>query len=268
MIKLKKTVSFNPNSNRMRIVADIKKAIEDFENNLNPNLNFLLLKRYSWMKRFILNNDKGLEVGAGAGFSKKYIKNKNFKISDFSTDDHLDLKNIDAQDTKLPSNEYDFVIASNMIHHVPYPIKFLDEMYRILKPGGKLIIQEAHCSIVFQLVTIIMRHEGYDFTKNVWDEKLPMTAEDDLWAGNIALPILIFDNKKNFEEKFGTKFKLIHNKLYEFLIFLNSGGVTSKTFYIPLNKFFLKILNYIDIILVKFFPNIFAMGRQIVLKKI
>ena len=45
MIKLKKTVSFNPNSNRMRIVADIKKAIEDFENNLNPNLNFLLIKR-------------------------------------------------------------------------------------------------------------------------------------------------------------------------------------------------------------------------------
>ena len=67
MIKLKKTVSFNPNSNRMRIVADIKKAIEDFENNLNPNLNFLLIKRYSWMKKFILNNDKGLEVGAGAG---------------------------------------------------------------------------------------------------------------------------------------------------------------------------------------------------------
>ena len=155
-----------------------------------------------------------------------------------------------------------------MIHHVPYPIKFLDEMYRILKPGGKLIIQEAHCSVVFQLVTIIMRHEGFDFTKDVWNEKLPMTAEDDLWAGNIALPVLIFDNKKKFKEKFGTKFTITHNKLYEFLIFLNSGGVTSKTFYIPLNKFFLKLFNCIDTILVRFFPNIFALGRQIVLKKI
>lgn len=268
MIKLKKAISFNPKSNRMRVVADIKKAIEDFNLNKNKNLDFLLKNRFSWMKEFINEDDEGLEVGAGAGFSKRYIKNKRYKISDFSSEDHLDLKEIDAQDTKLESNKYEFVIASNMLHHVPYPIKFLNEMFRILKPGGKLIIQEAHCSIVFQLVTIIMRHEGFDFTKDVWDEEIPMTDENDLWAGNIALPILIFDNKKKFEEKFGTKFEIVHNKLYEFLIFLNSGGVTSKTFYIPLNKFFLKLLNYIDIILTKFFPNIFALGRQIVLKKI
>ena len=58
--------------------------------------------------------------------------------------DHLDLKNVDAQDTNLTPESYDFVIAVNMLHHVPYPLKFLDEMYKILKPEGKLIIQEAH----------------------------------------------------------------------------------------------------------------------------
>ena len=268
MIKLKKAVSFHPNSNRMNLVADINKAIEDFNLNKNKNLDFLLNKRFSWMKNFISEKDEGLEVGAGASFSKKYIKNKGFQISDFSDYDHLDLTQIDAQDTKLQSNKYDFVIASNMLHHVPYPIKFLKEMFRILKPGGNLIIQEAHCSVVFQLVTIIMRHEGFDFTKNVWDENIPMSDENDLWAGNIALSSLIFDNKKNFKEKFGNEFKVIHDKLYEFLIFLNSGGVTSKTFYIPLNIFFLNILNFIDKILIKIFPNIFALGRQIVLKKI
>lgn len=104
--------------------------------------------------------------------------------------------------------------------------------------------------------------------KNVWDENIPMSDENDLWAGNIALSSLIFDNKKNFKENFGNEFKIIHDKLYEFLIFLNSGGVTSKTFYIPLNIFFLNILNFIDKVLIKIFPNIFALGRQIVLKKI
>ncbi len=267
MIKLKKSVSFDPNTNRMKVVTDVVKAIEDFKNNKNKNLEFLLFNRFSWMKKFISLNDHGLEVGSGAGFSKNYIKIKNFKTSDFASYDHLDLKNIDAQDTKLNANTHDFVIASNMLHHVPYPIKFLDEMYRILKPGGRLIIQEAHCSIAFQLITIIMRHEGFDFTKNVWDEKLPMTNENDLWAGNIALSSLIFDDKKNFENKFGKKFRVIHDKYYEFLIFLNSGGVTSKTFYLPLNNSFLKIVNFIDNILSKFFPDIFALGRQIVLKK-
>ena len=268
MIKLKKAISFNPDNNRLKVVADIKKAIEDFNLNKNKNLDFLLNNRFSWMKKFITENGEGLEVGAGAGFSKKYIKNKGFKISDFSTYDHLDLKEVDAQDTKLESNRYNFVIASNMLHHVPYPLKFLNEMFRILKPGGKLIIQEAHCSVIFQLVTIIMRHEGFDFTKDVWNEKIPMSDENDLWAGNIALPILIFDNKKKFKEHFGNKFEIIHDKLYEFLIFLNSGGVTSKTFYIPLNYFFLNLFDNIYSILSKPFPKIFALNRCLVLKKI
>ena len=49
--------------------------------------------------------------------------------------------------------------------------------------------------------------------------------------------------------------------------FLNSGGVTSKTKGIPMNEFFLKTLNAIDEVLIKLFPNIFCMGRRIVLKK-
>ena len=45
-------------------------------------------------------------------------------------------------------------------------------------------------------------------------------------------------------------------------------GVCSTTFYIPLNTTVLKILDKIDNILTKYFPNIFATGRQIVLRKI
>ena len=58
-----------------------------------------------------------------------------------------------------------------------------------------------------------------------------------------------------------------YEKLTECFIFLNSGGVTSKTKYIPLNTFFLNILNFIDKMLVKIFPSFFCMGRRIVLIK-
>ena len=178
MLKIKKVAIFDQSSNRMKTIADVETAIKEFKNKENKNLDFLLKNRFSWMKKFISSKDKGLEVGAGAGFSKNYIKNKNFVISDFAMHDHLDLKNIDAQDTNLNPGSYDFVIAVNMLHHVPYPLKFLKEMYKILKPGGKLIIQEAHPSIVFQIVTMIMRHEGFDFTKDVWNEKIAMSKED------------------------------------------------------------------------------------------
>ena len=268
MIKITKKALFDPKLNRMKMIGDVDNAINEFNKKKNKNLNYLLKNRFSWMKEFISKNDKGLEVGAGGGFSKKYILNKNFKISDLALHEHLDFKNLDAQNTQHDSNSYDFVIAVNMIHHVPYPVKFLNEMYRILKPGGKLIIQEAYCSIIFQIITIIMRHEGFDFTKDVWNDKIPLSDQNDRWSGNIAVPHLIFDDRENFNKKIGDKFKIIHEKFYECLIFLNSGGVTSKTFYVPLSNFLLKFLNLVDNFLVKFFPKIFAMGRQIVLEKI
>ncbi len=268
MIKITQKAVFDSKSNRMKKIGDVENAIIEFKKKKNKNLDFLLKKRFSWMKKFINEKNTGLEVGAGGGFSKNFIKNKNFKISDLAMHEHLDFKNVDAQKTNFETNNYDFIIAVNMIHHVPYPIKFLNEMHRILKKGGRLIIQEAYCSVVFQLITILMKHEGFDFTKKVWNENQPMSDENDRWSGNIAIPHLIFDDIEKFNSKFGDKFVLEHEKLFECFVFLNSGGVTSKTFYIPLNSFFLKILDLIDSFLVKFFPSIFAMGRQLVLKKI
>ena len=42
-----------------------------------------------------------------------------------------------------------------------------------------------------------------------------------------------------FSNQLGDYFNIEYEKLTECFIFLNSGGVTSKTFCIPLNNFFL-----------------------------
>ncbi len=265
MLKIKQKIIFKHSENLMRHEGDVKSSIDHIEK--NKNLYFLLRERFEWMNNFINIEDSGIEVGAAAGFSKKFIKCKNFKISDFSNYNHLDYKNIDAQNTGFKDDQFDFVISSNMIHHIPYPVKYFNEMHRILKKGGKLIIFDAHCSLLLQIVLILMRHEGFDFTKNVWSKSEPSTDKDDLWAGNSAIPYLIFNDKNLFNEKFGKKFVIKHFLTCECLLFLNSGGVTSKTFYLPLNFFFLKLLKYIDMFLTKFFPKIFALGYKIVLEK-
>ena len=267
MFKLLNKIQFPPEKNRMKSVASTETAIKIFNSKKSKNLKFLLEERFGWMNRFIEKGEIGLEVGSGAGFTKFYIKSQNLKLSDLSHDQHLDFKNIDAQATGFKDSSFDYVIASNMIHHIPYPVKFFREMNRILKKNGKLIIFESYCSIVFQIATILMKHEGYDFTLNVWDEKNPKRDANDAWAGNIAVPHLIFDDKKKFDENLGSLFSIKFEELTECLIFLNSGGVTSKTFYIPMNTFALNILKNIDRFLIKFFPNIFCMGRRIVLTK-
>ena len=267
-MKILKKVKFSKNQNRMKAVGNVKDALNYFKTKKNKNLYFLTKKRYDWMNNFIKEDNIGLEVGAGPGLSKEFIRNSNLKISDFSDHKHLDYKNIDAQDTKFESNSYDFVIASNMIHHIPYPIKFFKEMHRILKKGGKVIIHEEYLSVLLQFVLIIMRHEGFDWTKDIWNESIPATNDKDLWSGNNAIPHLVFDDIDVFNKNLGSYFNVEYEKILHELSFLNSGGVTSKTFYIPLNYFFLNLLDNIYSILSKPFPKIFALNRCLVLRKI
>ena len=42
----------------------------------------------------------------------------------------------------LKTDSLNFVIASNMVHHIPYPMKFFKEMHRILKKDGKHLINK------------------------------------------------------------------------------------------------------------------------------
>ena len=268
MLKILNKIKFDEKDNRMSKVGATEEVIKNYQKGKNKNLDYLLTKRFSWMNNFIKNSDVGLEVGAGAGLSKKFILNKNLKISDFSDHQHLDFKNVDAQKTSFEKGTFDYIISSNMLHHIPYPMKFFEETHRILKKDGKLIIEEVTCSLILQLVTILMKHEGFDFTVDPWSKTKPVTDEKNVWSGNIAVTNLIFDNMELFKKEIGNLYKIEHHKNYECLIFLNSGGVCSTTFYIPLNNFFLRIIDKIDNLLTKAFPQIFATGRQIVLKKI
>ena len=36
--------------------------------------------------------------------------------------------------TKFDDESFDYVIASNMIHHIPYPVKFFKEMLLFFDP--------------------------------------------------------------------------------------------------------------------------------------
>jgi len=267
MIKIIKKIKFSRNENRMKNNGNISERLKYFKEGKNKNLQFVLKQRFDWMNKYIDKDDIGLEVGSGAGFSKEFIINKNLKLSDFDDHQHLDFKNINALDTKFEDGSFNYVIAAHVLHHIPYPLKFFKEMHRILKKDGKLIIHEANLSVLLQFIIIIMKHEGFDWTKDIWSESIPVIDDEDLWSGNNAIPNLVFDDKTIFNKNLGSFFKIQYDEILHCFTFLNSGGVTSKTFYIPLNYFFLNILDKIDYIFTKSFPKIFAMNRCLVLKK-
>ena len=77
MIKILNKIKFDDQENRMSKVGVTEDVIRNYKKDKNKNLDYLLLKRFSWMNNFIESSDVGLEVGAGAGLSKKFILNKN-----------------------------------------------------------------------------------------------------------------------------------------------------------------------------------------------
>jgi len=218
------------------------------------------------MNEYIGPNDKGLEVGCGTGISKEFIKSNDYIVTDFADHPWLDKANVDALNTGFQDATFDFVVSSNMVHHVPYPVRFFTEMHRILKPGGKLLIQEINASFFMRVLLRMMKHEGYSFDPDVFNPDLVCTDPNDLWSANCAIPNLLFDDVATFEKKV-PQFKLTRSSFSEFFNFLNSGGVIAKTASVPLPVPALKALEAIDLLLAKVAPQVFALQRQIVLIK-
>lgn len=88
---------------------------------------------------------KVLDVGCGEKPFYRYIKSN---VQEYIGMDHPDTphdkKLIDvfgsADNIPFQDNYFDAVILTQVIEHVEEPIKSLDEIYRVLKPGGYLML--------------------------------------------------------------------------------------------------------------------------------
>ena len=217
------------------------------------------------MNRWIDPNfSNGVELGSGIAASKDFIRASSFLTTDFVDSDWLDVKNCDAIRTDFEDHSFDFIVACNTLHHIAFPSLFFEEMARILKPGGVLLIQEIHTSLLGRLILRVFKHESFDESVEVFNKSIVVNDPSDPWSANCSVPSLLFKSHQQFEESFSS-FRVIHDKFAECLVFLNSGGVTAKTFHIPLSRPMLKILFTIDRVLVRIAPDIFAVQRQIVL---
>lgn len=95
-------------------------------------------------------NGSVLEIGSGEGYgidelskySDKYIALDKFKSKHLSQK-HENVVFIQQEVPPLAnidSNSFDFVITFQVIEHIKNDLLFLQEIYRVLKPGGKLVM--------------------------------------------------------------------------------------------------------------------------------
>tara|TARA_B100001769_G_C21891961_1_gene481947 strand:+ start:23 stop:754 length:732 start_codon:yes stop_codon:yes gene_type:complete len=234
----------------------------------NRNLIYLLNKRFSWMKEYIKGKKTIVELGSGNGCIKKIINNKKIILTDIIKYPWIN-KKVDMLKINLGKKylkKVDVFIINHSLHHCANPALTLKKMSIYLKKNGYILINEPESSFFLKLIQILLDDESWSLKAKVFSRKSIFNPKSP-WISNTAVAQLLFKNDKKFQEYF-PQYKIEKNKLSEFFIFLNSGGVNSNFFHIKLNNFFLRILDIIDDILIFFLPGIFALNRTTILKKI
>ena len=132
----------------------------------------------------------------------------------------------DAHDIKFESNSFELIYMRNVIHYIDYPFKAFSEIYRCLKPGGKIVMIEPTNTLFSRLFFKYVHQEEFDSTKDEW----VVDGEGRLADANIAMPWIIFirDREKFLKKYPDLKILKIH-KHTPFRMFL-SGGLSYKQF--------------------------------------
>ncbi len=90
-----------------------------------------------------------LEVGCGAGQQLKTMKDLGWQVEgadrDLSAVEHarskgLEVRHGSLEEIKYPEGSFNAIISNHVIEHNHDPLSFLTEMYRILEPGGTVVI--------------------------------------------------------------------------------------------------------------------------------
>jgi SAM-dependent methyltransferase len=86
----------------------------------------------------VKDTDKILDAGAGDCPYKKYFINSMYDSTDITGYHHTFYCSLD--NIPVINESYDVVVCTQVLEHVKYPQKAMNEFYRILRPGGKLYL--------------------------------------------------------------------------------------------------------------------------------
>ncbi len=250
----------------MRDEGDVKRARARFLESRFSNLDVLLEQRYAWMNEFIQPDDVVVELGCGAGFSRLYIESKKLVLTDYLESDWVDRK-VDAMAPDFEESSIDVIVCSHMVHHLAKPVTFFKTVESLLKPNGRIIIQDLNTSLLLRVLLRVMRHEGWSYAIDAFDEQTPANDPADPWSANCAIPELLFGSPAKFQQEV-PGYRIIKNDLNECLLFPLSGGVIAKTSVPELPRSVLRWVKTLDRVLVGALPSVFAMGRSVVLQKV
>jgi len=132
----------------------------------------------------------------------------------------------DAQQLSFHDASFANVVAVDVLHHINWPIYFLEEASRLLKPGGKLILLEPAITLGSWLLSKYYHVEDMDMNADPL-KRGTIDPLRDVRLANLAIPTLL---QRKYNSRLKTalpefeKFEFYHLSLLAFPL---SGGFRS-----------------------------------------
>jgi len=152
---------------------------------------------------------KLLEIGCGLGHFLRYLKARNINIDatglDFSkaglkhakalserTGIKMDLVHGDAQQLPFEDNSFDYVVSQETVEHLSDPKKHIQEMRRVVRPGGSVYISTPWRGLINKTDPVMSKEHVQEWTP----EEFIKFVEPEFKQGRIVIPPILVDRVK------------------------------------------------------------------------
>jgi len=139
------------------IVTGRSKSAQFFINLIPKNFRLIFNPNRRCIEKFIEKSAKKIEKGAkildaGAGPCpyRKFFSHCNYEATDFI--DRYKILDFVCQLDNIPKKKdtYDAILCTEVLEHVEYPQKVVNELYRVLKKNGKLFLTVPQAWMIHQ----------------------------------------------------------------------------------------------------------------------
>ena len=171
-----------------------------------------------------------LELGGGSGNFKEYFQQHHpgegkLIATDVVPTQHCDLA-VDAMAMPFSDGSVDNIVMQDVLHHIPYPLRFFAEAERVLRSGGRIVMTEPYISPASRVVFKLAHPEPVVMSAEIFGEDgdpSPLRGSG-AFGSNQATPTrLFFKDRTKFESRF-PHLKILSLHRRSLFVYPLSGG--------------------------------------------